>query len=64
MTTAHGGYYVPHHASPWPLTGSVGLFVMLGGFAYFLHGGSMIFMLIGAALVIAALHNLHAFLWC
>ncbi len=52
MTTAHGGYYVPHHASPWPLIGSVGLFLMLGGFAYFLHDGHWIFMLIGAALVI------------
>ena len=52
MTTAHGGYYVPHHASPWPLIGSVGLFLMLGGFAHFLHDGHWIFMLVGAALVI------------
>jgi cytochrome c oxidase subunit 3 len=51
MTEAHGGYYVPHHASPWPITGSVGLFLMLGGFAHLLHGGAPYVMILGAALV-------------
>jgi len=51
MSEAHGGYYLPQ-PSHWPLVGSVGLFFLLGGFAYFLHGGSSIGMLAGAAILI------------
>lgn len=50
MTQAHGGYYLPE-PSHWPLVGSVGLFFLLGGFAYKLHGGSSIFMIAGAVIV-------------
>ena len=57
MTEAHGGYYVPHHASPWPIVGSLGLFFLLGGFAHFLHDGTPVFMYIGAALVVAMMYG-------
>ncbi len=53
MTEAHGGYYVPHHASPWPLVGSLGLFFLLGGFAWVLaFDGNYLFMILGALLVL------------
>jgi len=52
MTEAHGGYYVPHHASPWPIVGSLGLFLLLGGFAWSLNDGTSLFMIIGAVLVV------------
>ncbi|MDJ0862904.1 MAG: cytochrome c oxidase subunit 3 [Gammaproteobacteria bacterium] len=57
MTEAHGGYYVPHHASPWPIVGSLGLFFLLGGFAHVLHGGTSLFMIIGAVLVAAMIYG-------
>jgi cytochrome c oxidase subunit 3 len=37
MTQAHGGYYVPHQ-SHWPIVGSIGMFVLLAGFASLLNG--------------------------
>jgi cytochrome c oxidase subunit 3 len=51
--TAAGKYYIPH-GTRWPIIGSVGLFVLMGGFASMLNGtsvGSMI-MMAGAAIVI------------
>ncbi len=37
---AHGSYYVPHEAR-WPIWGSIGLTVLLCGFAVYLNGGSI-----------------------
>ncbi|NIP72388.1 MAG: cytochrome c oxidase subunit 3 [Gammaproteobacteria bacterium] len=52
MSETHGGYYLPQ-PSFWPLMGSIGLFLMLGGFAYFLvHEGSAWVMIAGAAVVL------------
>ena len=49
---AHGGYYVPH-GSHWPIVGSVGLFIMMVGFANFLNGNwNMAVMLCGVAIII------------
>ena len=53
MSETNGGYYVPH-GSGWPIIGSIGLFVMLQGFANFLNGsdiGSTV-MLAGLAIVL------------
>lgn len=54
MTEPQGGYYLPE-PSHWPLVGSIALFLMLGGFAMFLHGGSSLTMIIGAATLIIML---------
>lgn len=51
MSSSNGGYYLPA-PSHWPIVGSVGLFLMLFGFASFLHGSSMLLMLAGAAIII------------
>ncbi|MDQ2694664.1 MAG: cytochrome c oxidase subunit 3 [Pseudomonadota bacterium] len=53
MSQAHGGYYVPH-GSHWPIVGSIGLFVLMIGFATLLNGGSSggTLMIVGAAIVI------------
>jgi len=52
MTESHGGYYLPQ-PSHWPVVGSIGLFLLLGGFAHFLvDNGSPLWMLVGAAIVI------------
>ena len=51
MSASNWGYYLPE-PSHWPIVGSVGLFLMLGGFANFLHGGSWIVMATGAAVII------------
>ncbi|MEA2080881.1 MAG: cytochrome c oxidase subunit 3 [Pseudomonadota bacterium] len=51
MTTSNGGYYLPE-PSHWPIVGSVGLFLFLAGFASFLHGGSYLVMMAGAAVII------------
>ena len=52
MTESHGGYYLPQ-PSHWPVVGSIGLFLLLGGFAHFLvDNGSPLWMLVGAAVVI------------
>ena len=56
MSQAKGGYYLPE-PSHWPIIGSVGLFLMLGGFAMALptHNdgqmGNMTVMYIGMAIV-------------
>ena len=57
MSTSNGGYYLPA-PSHWPLVGSIGLFIMLGGFASALptHNngqmGNMVPMFIGMAIII------------
>jgi len=57
MSTANGGYYLPQ-PSHWPLVGSIGMFIMLGGFANALptHNdgqmGSLIPMYVGMAIII------------
>jgi len=51
MSASNGGYYLPE-PSHWPIVGSVGMFLMLGGFANFLHGGTWIVMAVGAAVII------------
>jgi len=53
MSSATGGYYIPH-AARWPIVGSIGLFVFFYGFATWLNdrpGGQTMFM-IGAAILI------------
>jgi len=54
MTESQGDYYLPE-PSHWPLVGSIALFLLLGGFAMFLHGGSSLTMIIGAATLIVML---------
>ncbi|MGB5472695.1 MAG: cytochrome c oxidase subunit 3 [Gammaproteobacteria bacterium] len=51
MSASKGGYYLPE-PSHWPIVGSVGLFLLLGGFAHFLHGGSWVVMATGGAVLI------------
>ena len=51
MSQAQGSYYLPE-PSYWPIVGSVGLFTLLGGFAGWLHGGSSVWMIIGAVIVV------------
>jgi cytochrome c oxidase subunit 3 len=40
MSEAHGGYYVPH-GTTWPIVGSIGLTILLVGFANFLNGSGI-----------------------
>jgi cytochrome c oxidase subunit 3 len=54
MSSSTGGYYLPA-PSHWPIVGSVGMFLMLFGFASFLHGGTSLTMIAGAAVVIVML---------
>ena len=51
MSSTNGGYYLPE-PSHWPIVGSVGMFLMLAGFANFLHGGNSLVMIAGAAIII------------
>jgi len=51
MSSSNGGYYLPQ-PSHWPITGSIGMFLMLFGFASFLHGGTSLVMIAGAAIII------------
>jgi cytochrome c oxidase subunit 3 len=51
MTASKGGYYLPQ-PSYWPIVGSVGLFLTLGGFAHFLHKGSPMVMMAGAVILL------------
>ena len=51
MTASKGGYYLPE-PSYWPIVGSVGLFLTLGGFAHFLHDGSPMVMMAGAVVLL------------
>ena len=54
MSSSNGGYYLPE-PSHWPIVGSVGMFLLLFGFASFLHGGTSLTMLAGAVIVIIML---------
>ncbi|MDH3970880.1 MAG: cytochrome c oxidase subunit 3 [Gammaproteobacteria bacterium] len=54
MSSSNGGYYLPA-PSYWPIVGSVGMFLMLFGFASFLHGSSMLLMIAGAAIIVVML---------
>jgi len=51
MSSSNGGYYLPA-PSHWPIVGSVGMFLLLFGFASFLHGSSSLIMIAGAAVII------------
>ena len=52
MSQAQGQYYVPH-SSHWPIVGSIGLFILMVGFASKLNsGGGSFMMLLGAAILI------------
>jgi cytochrome c oxidase subunit 3 len=51
MSASKGGYYLPE-PSHWPIVGSVGLFLLLGGFANYLHGGTWLIPVAGAAVII------------
>ncbi len=39
MAATHDSYYLPN-PSRWPITGSIGLFTLLGGFAILLNGSN------------------------
>jgi cytochrome c oxidase subunit 3 len=54
MSASKGGYYLPE-PSHWPIVGSIGMFLLLFGFASFLHGSSMMVMLAGAVIIIVML---------
>ena len=54
MSTANGGYYLPE-PSHWPIVGSIGMFTTLGGFAYFLGGGTPMVMAAGAVVLLVML---------
>ena len=54
MSASKGGYYLPE-PSHWPIVGSVGMFLLLFGFASFLHGSSSVIMLTGAVIIIIML---------
>jgi cytochrome c oxidase subunit 3 len=54
MSTTNGGYYLPE-PSHWPIVGSIGMFLTLGGFAYYLNGGSSLVMMAGAVVLLIML---------
>jgi cytochrome c oxidase subunit 3 len=53
MAATHDSYYLPN-PSRWPITGSIGLFFLLGGFAMLLNDTPVgkWFMIIGAVIVV------------
>jgi cytochrome c oxidase subunit 3 len=51
MSASKGGYYLPE-PSHWPIVGSIGMFLLLFGFATVLHGGTWLVMAAGAAVII------------
>jgi cytochrome c oxidase subunit 3 len=53
MAMASDHYFIAR-PSPWPLLTSLGLFLLLGGFALLLNGGSMLPSLLGAAVLLYA----------
>ncbi|HEY5700668.1 MAG TPA: cytochrome c oxidase subunit 3, partial [Gammaproteobacteria bacterium] len=59
MAATHDAYFIPH-GTKWPIMGSIGLTLLLGGFASKLNGGSAggMFMVAGVFVVIAMM-----FLW-
>ena len=54
MSSSNGGYYLPA-PSYWPIVGSVGMFLLLFGFASFLHGSGSLVMIAGAVVIIVML---------
>jgi cytochrome c oxidase subunit 3 len=54
MSSSNGGYYLPQ-PSHWPIVGSIGMFLLLGGFGIYLGGGSTIGMYLGGAVLIVML---------
>jgi cytochrome c oxidase subunit 3 len=54
MSSSNGGYYLPA-PSHWPIVGSLGMFLMLFGFASYLHGATSLIMIAGAAIIIVML---------
>jgi cytochrome c oxidase subunit 3 len=54
MSSSNGGYYLPA-PSHWPIVGSIGMFLLLFGFASYLHGSSSLIMIAGAAIIIVML---------
>jgi len=54
MSSSNGGYYLPA-PSHWPIVGSIGMFLLLFGFASYLHGSSSLIMIAGAAIIILML---------
>jgi len=54
MSSSNGGYYLPQ-PSYWPIIGSIGMFLLLGGFGMFLAGDSAIGMYLGAVVLIIML---------
>jgi cytochrome c oxidase subunit 3 len=54
MSATNGGYYLPQ-PSHWPIVGSIGLFLLLFGFATFLHGGTSLIMMAGAVVLLVML---------
>jgi len=53
MATSHDSYYLPE-PSRWPITGSIGLFCTLGGFAVLLNGSPVgkWLMIVGAVIIV------------
>jgi cytochrome c oxidase subunit 3 len=51
MSATKGGYYLPQ-PSYWPIVGSVGLFLTLGGLGHYLHKGSPMIMMAGAVILL------------
>ena len=54
MSASKGGYYLPE-PSYWPIIGSIGLFLTLGGLAHVLHDGSPMIMMAGAVVLLVML---------
>jgi cytochrome c oxidase subunit 3 len=54
MSATNGGYYLPE-PSHWPIVGSIGMFTTLGGFAYYLNGGTPVVMAAGAVVLLVML---------
>ena len=54
MSTSNGGYYLPE-PSHWPIVGSIGMFLTLGGFAHFLNDGTPMIMAAGAVVLLVML---------
>jgi cytochrome c oxidase subunit 3 len=54
MLASNGGYYLPE-PSYWPIIGSIGMFAFLGGFGYYLGGGTPIGMWVGTVIILIML---------
>ncbi|MDH3871381.1 MAG: cytochrome c oxidase subunit 3, partial [Gammaproteobacteria bacterium] len=54
MSASKGGYYLPE-PSYWPIVGSIGLFLTVGGIAHLLHGGTPLVTMAGAVVLLVML---------